>query len=491
MEQGPSALELLHPDGVARHTLVIGDGCPEVLRPRRPEPGAEQRADLLILAPTRAELRERNWLRDAADSAAAALAPDGVVYVLSPPRARARLRRLLAARGIEVTLAFVHDPSTSGVRCLVPVSPAAAAYAFTNLIATRPRRRRLALVALRARWFGRVLSGTLPHAGLAFSRPASRPLFAWLFASNDRAVRASVAVVTIGHRRVAGSVVAHGLANETATPTVVAKVGSPGPTGPTREAAILEGLAVRARAAGATVPEVLGIESDARRAVLFETPVPGRQVAAVLGEAPAQLTGLTRRLAEWLEGWNLDTRTMQLLSAEWLEEELAGPARALAPALSDGGGYLRWLESRCDAVAGTRVPLVATHNDLTMVNVFVERTGSLGVVDWEDAREQGFPLVDFYYAAADATAAADRYADRAGSFRRLFGEAASSTSTRMLEQRLVEALDLRPAVAELAFHACWIQHAAAEQRAGLESRQRPFLEILRSVAETTTSRSAA
>jgi hypothetical protein len=120
-----------------------------------------------------------------------------------------------------------------------------------------------------------------------------------------------------------------------------------------------------------------------------------------------------------------------------------------------------------------------------MVNVFVERSGSLGVVDWEDAREQGLPLVDFYYAAVDAAAAANRYANRLAAFREQFGDGAGSFSpARELERRLVAALGLRPEVVELAFHACWIQHADAEQRATREPGRRPFLEILRSVADS-------
>jgi hypothetical protein len=266
----------------------------------------------------------------------------------------------------------------------------------------------------------------------------------------------------------------------------VAKVGSTEDSGPAREAEILESLGRGARAAGAAVPEVLLVERDERRTILFETPVQGRVAAAVLGETPALLPGLSRRLADWLESWNLDTRSEQLLTATWLEREIGGPARALAPFLADGGRYLRWVESRCAAVAGTTVPLVATHNDLTMVNVFVSRSGSLGIVDWESARTHGLPLVDFYYAAADAASAADRYADRVVSFSALFGGAAPDPATRMLEGRVVDALGLPPALVELAFHACWLHHAAEEQRAGADSAPRPFLEILRSVAETTS-----
>lgn len=482
MEHGPSALELLHPNGVARHALVLGGGCPEVLRPRRPEPGARQLADLVVLAPTAGELREPNWLENAVAAAADLLAPDGVVYVISPPRGRARFTRLLAARDIDVKVAFAHDPSTAGPRSLVPISLVPATYAFTNLIATRPGRRRLVLSALRARPVARLLSRILPQAGLAAGRRTSRPLFTWLFASEETPVSAPLAVVSVGRN----GCVAHGFENGAATPAIVAKVGSSEDSGPAGEADLLERLGRGARAAGAAVPEVLLVDRDERRTILFESPVEGRLAAALLGETPALLPGLSRRLVDWLESWNLDTRSEQVLTETWLEHEIGRPARALAPALADGGRYLGWVESRCAAVAGTTVPFVATHNDLTMVNVFVSRSGSLGIVDWESARTQGLPLVDFYYAAADAASAADRYADRVASFSALFGGAAPDAATRMLERRVVDALGLPRAVVELAFHACWIHHAAEEQRAGADSAPQPFLEILRSVAETTS-----
>jgi hypothetical protein len=53
---------------------------------------------------------------------------------------------------------------------------------------------------------------------------------------------------------------------------------------------------------------------------------------------------------------------------------------------------------------------------------------------------------------------------------------------RELEARLARTLDLSPAAVELAFHACWIRHAVTEQRASEDPAPRPFLEILRSVA---------
>lgn len=480
MEPGPSPLELLHPDGIARRITVIGDGCPEALRPRRPEQAAGEPADLVILAPSQADLRDRRWAESAAEAAAGILAADGVVYVLSSPRPRRRIVRQLAERNIDCKLSLVHDPSRDSPRCLVPLTPEVATYAFTNLIATRPGRRRVVLRALRVGWLARVLGRTLPAIGVAATAPGSRPLFGWLFVTKE--VRLPLAVVTVSWRGSEGALVAHGFEDGATHPSVVAKVCAPGRRGPNEEAAVLRRLGPEARAAGAAVPEPLLVEIDNERAVVFETSLVGRAAAALLGESPALAPSVTMRLTEWLENWNLDTRSEQVLSAEWLESAV-GPARRLAPLLPEGDRYLEWLDGRCRSLAGATAPLVATHNDLTMVNVFVAPTGALGVVDWEAAREQDLPLVDFYYAAADAAAAAKRYVDRPAAFRTLFGaEAGKASLVRQLESRLVRALDLNPALAELAFHACWIRHATAEQGVGAQPEKRPFLEILRAVA---------
>jgi thiamine kinase-like enzyme len=480
MERGPSPLELLHPDGIARYVSVIGNGCPDVLKPERPMPRAGEHADLVIVAPTRAELGDRTWPQGAVEKAAGVLAADGVVYVLSPPRWRRRFSRLLAERDLGLKVSLAHDPDAKDLRCLVPLSPEVATYAYTNLIATRPGRRRLLLRALRVGWLARLVARTLPAAGFAAGAPTSRPLFAWLFAATDADVRAPLAVLSVSWRGSKGSLVAHGFEDGAALPSVVAKVRGSGTPAADDEAAVIRRLGPAARAAGAAVPEPLLVETGENRTVLFETPVEGRTAAAILGETPALVASVTTRLTEWLENWNLDTRSDEELSAEWLELAIAGPARALLPGEDR---YLQWLDSRCRSLAGTTVAFVATHNDLTMVNVFVAQSGALGVVDWEAARERDLPLVDFYYGAADAAAAGTRYADRPAAFREQFEESARAGSlARQLEARLTRTLDLSPAAVELAFHACWIRHALTEQRTSEDPAPRPFLEILRSVA---------
>ena len=480
MERGPSPLELLHPDGIARYVSVIGKGCPDVLRPKRPVPRAGEQADLVIVAPTRAELRERTWPQGAVEKAAGVLAADGVVYVLSPPRWRRRFSRLLAERGLGLKVSLAHDPDAKNLRCLVPLSPEVATYAYTNLIATRPGRRRLVLGALRVGWLVTACGRHAARSGLRCRR-RHEPASLRLALPRDGCRRS----------RTAGR--------------------------PERELAGLERVSRRPRFRGWSGTPVrgrkgarIGDTRGGRRGRRHPTPRPGSAGSRCSGpRAPARRDrpeqsgavrdpgrrphgcGDPRRDAR--PGRERDYATDNMV--EELESQHAlgrGTLRGMARACyrrtrthpPPGRGPLPAVpDSLCRSLVGTTVAFVATHNDLTMVNVFVAQSGALGIVDWEAGRERDLPLVDFYYGAADAAAAGTRYADRPGAFREQFEESARAGSfARQLEARLARTLDLSPAAVELAFHACWIRHAVTEQPASDDPAPRPFLEILRSVA---------
>jgi hypothetical protein len=118
-----------------------------------------------------------------------------------------------------------------------------------------------------------------------------------------------------------------------------------------------------------------------------------------------------------------------------------------------------------------------------MFNVLVGRNG-LGVVDWESAAVERFPLTDLAYAAVDAAAAAGRYEDRVSAFE----DCLSSDGQHVrlvggLLRRLATAVGATEEVAELSFHACWLHHAANEQRDARVDTKRPFVAILRQVAD--------
>jgi hypothetical protein len=224
-----------------------------------------------------------------------------------------------------------------------------------------------------------------------------------------------------------------------------------------------------ARAAGARIPRVLASGRAGRHPALVETPLGGRPAARVLRHEPERLADVAGGIASWLARWSAATARPRVAAAGWIEQELLDSdfVRRDLPA-----SYRDWLADRCASLAGTAVPLVAAHNDLTMWNIRLDVPGGPGVLDWAEARGDALPLTDLVYAVADAAAACDGYRDRAAAARAPLVEA--------LAERQSAALELRPSLSELCLHACWLRHAANEREAG--APERPFAEIVRWLA---------
>ncbi len=92
-------------------------------------------------------------------------------------------------------------------------------------------------------------------------------------------------------------------------------------------------------------------------------------------------------------------------------------------------------------------------------------------------------MTDFYYAAADAAAAAHGYADRPAAFNSCFGQAGAYTGLiALLARRLSASLNLTPAAVDLCFYATWLEHAVREQATSRTGDPRPFRAILDRVA---------
>jgi hypothetical protein len=488
MDGSLSPLELLHPDGTAPRAVVVGDGCPDQLVPSSllAEDGP---CDLVVIAPGPGEGKTTEWFRRALDLARRRLVADGVAYLLVTRRARRRALRALARSGLSADAAFLHLPSADQSRQLVPLSARPASYAFSNLVPARPSRRLLALAVLSLPGGARLLARMAPVVGVVARQSPSRQICQWLFDLDGAVTPAPAPVITASWQDPRSAFVLHRFAQGGDAPPRVAKIrpSADSGAGPAGEAEILGTLAAAARQAGVETPEPLRVESLDGRSLLLETAVSGRSAAAVLGDDPRRVPALQARLARWLESWSRLTARPQPLEAARLAADLIAPAELLAPLITDGGEYVDWLAERSAELAGTTVPLVSAHNDLTMANVLVAGSGSLGVVDWEAARADGLPLTDFFYSAADAAAAGSRYDDRTAAFVDCFGpEGCRSAALGELEESLRRALGLTPPVAQLCFHACWLHHGANEHRAvgreGRESTARPFLEIVRWVA---------
>jgi hypothetical protein len=171
---------------------------------------------------------------------------------------------------------------------------------------------------------------------------------------------------------------------------------------------------------------------------------------------------------------------MDPISFNHLERDILHPARRVMSGVSGGGQYMEWLTARCWAVGGRTLPLVATHNDLTMWNVVREKRGPLGVVDWETARESSYPFTDFTYAVTDAVFAAEGFADRSAAVASCFARIGRYRGLVLqLEQHLRQAVPAPDEWVELCFHACWLQHAANESANARATEPRVFAAIAR------------
>lgn len=356
------------------------------------------------------------------------LPPDGVALLRLPARARRRVAR-------EAELELGPAVLEIGGR-LVPAERGAVRWALGAVPASARGR----LAAAAPGW----ALGLAAPAAIA-RPPGSRPLGAWLGVGTSVVAARGAAFLLDGERV-----------------QLAAKVGA-GP--PARreltEARALTELGPAARAAGADVPEVVEEGELRGRPLLVATGVEGRPASVLLAERPDRRDALVGRIADWLLRWNLATAAEATLSRELVEREVLAPARGV-------GTLVPELERLARAAEGRPVRLVAAHNDLTTANVLVARDGHLAVVDWDTAAPRGVPLTDLFYAVADAEAATRGFTDRV------------AVTSGEHEQRFRDALGLDDAVADLCFHACWLRHAANESLR--DQRERPFLEIARTVA---------
>ena len=480
-----SLLELLHPDGTATQSLVLGSRCPVMLLPMsRME--ASKYADLIILAPTATECRTSDWLQKAVQSVSQKLDANGVAYVLAPPWWRLRIRKLLTNHGLTIDQAIVHLPDQESSRYLVPLSPIPAHYAFSKLLPLPQWGRLLATVGFGFLGCDKLFRHILPAVGLVVRRPGARPLFNWLFWLRPQAHRSGSVVISTSWRGREGAVIIYRFLNHEELPSAVAKINltltRTAAGNRIAEAGILASLGPSARSAGAQVPQRLSLGEVNEHPVLLQTMICGRSIASLLSSQPSRLVELMERVISWLESWNRSTMVIKPLDSELLERELLTSADLLAPLLEQGDEYRNWLNKCCLTLTGASVPLVATHNDLTMWNILLGEQGRLGVIDWESAREKGFPFVDFFYAVTDAVTVAGSYVDRSKAFNECF---ASGTYEGMVGQfmtRLRRVVQIPDEMAGLCFHACWLHHAANELHSTSPSDPRPFLQIVQWLA---------
>ena len=474
-------LELILPQGISRRSLVVGSNCP----PRLCSPGGLPAgpADLAVLAPSDAELRDGAWLGSSAATLMRSLDLDGVLYVVAPPRARPRLRKILQTEGAEVIRPVLHYTDWSRSQYLVPLDGGPGLYAVRHLMGLPGVKAAVANRALQLPWVIRLLRDHHPRVAMAAQRSGARPLGDWLAQSLGYSQWTGGVLVKSKWRNEQGTAVIFSIDPKGSLRNVgklaldrelqAERVG--------REYAALLRLSPVARSSGAEVPEGR-VASTGPGSLLIESAIDGLSAAELFRLHRESFPRVLARITDWLEQWNRRTVRTRLAEPEWLEAQVLQPAAAL-PELRERPAYLAWLRQRCAALAGHAVPVVAAHNDLTLSNLVITPDGRLGVLDWEAAGER-MPLADLFYAAADAASAEDYYANRVKAFERCFE--AGGPWHRLVgdsEERLRRATNTSSQIADLSFHACWVEHAAAEAAKRAPGEPRPFLQIVERIAD--------
>jgi Ser/Thr protein kinase RdoA (MazF antagonist) len=469
-------LELLHPDGAARHRRILGRNCGQHLCPPQPDSADDVPSDLLIIAPDVDERRDPAFLQQVTTSLVTGMAPDGMAYVLAPAKWRRRLYRGLST-DFMVGPTLAHLPPRQADQYFVPPEGRVMRHTVAVLTSLRPRHRRLVDSALHVPGIGLLIARLLPEVGTVIRPARARALLHWLGVEGGLP---STAVIRTKWRGQGGTAVMHCFVGSDERPAAVVKaVLTPSLAGRVeREAAALRLLAPAAARAGVRVPHARIITSPADHPLLVQSCLDGRPAVTLFAEGLHAL-GLVERLAGWLESWNRATVTPGVLDEQWIDRELVIPAQRIAPLLSKGGDYLTWLREFAAGLLGSSLPRVASHNDLTMGNVLLAQDALPGVIDWEVAREDGIPLTDFFYLAVDAFAAARGTSDRAETMATCFSESSTVGGAVMrMAESMARAVQLPARLIPICFHACWIQHAANELEKRPQAPVKPFLAVV-------------
>jgi aminoglycoside phosphotransferase len=442
-------------------------------------------ADLVILAPSPEESARADWLGKAVRDAAASLSQDGLLYLLAYRRQRRELQALLNACGLAVVVVLLHHPNWAEARTLIPLESGPLTYAFSRLIRTNLTRRSAALTIMGLPGVLPLVRRLLPAVGLVAQRPGARRQTTW-FTRLLQTQRDDVGVVlSTSWRGQKGAVLLHAVHSRQGQPLAIAKtwLSAEGEATAAREAAGLEEIARRAADAGARTPTLLQRGWLGEQPYLVETAVSGEKASVLLQRRPEQLEDVLGRLVKWLLVWNLTTVQRKVLSQEMLEELLLRPGDELAASLGVGEGYNIYVAGLAHRLLGRQGTFVATHGDLTMVNVLIDQDMRLGVIDWETAKASGLPLADLFYTAVDAVAALDDYRDRPAAFRACFAPGGRYRSlVADLQARFVDQLALTPDQIALSFHASWLSYALAERRETAKAAPDEFLRIARGAA---------
>lgn len=482
---------LLHPHGDIRELVVLGAAeCPAWLTGGgHLLPAADAgTADVLLVMPNGQERADGRWLERAAARASELLAHDGIAIVLAPAGWRRRFIRLLHRHAPVQSRVFVHTRQGGWSDYLFTVDRAVLASMTETLRLSRRHQLLLRLMAVAPLGLVRRAARSGRRAMEVVQRRGARPLFDWASAAGGATLEGGGVMLRAKSRGPSETAVVSVFGRDAGESAIVKTALNPFAADRlARQVAVMPRLTAGAARAGAAVPELRPASFADGRGWLGMNMLRGIPAAVHLPREPQQLFPLLALLEHWLSAWaQLTCRALPADRAR-LDQEILTPAIRLAPLLARGESYVSWLHDQCDALLGTPLPAVATHGDLSMSNVLIADGAPLGIIDWDEARGDGLPLTDFFYASADAVAAASGYRDRVKAFAECCdpGTAAGAFVTAA-SHRLAGSIGLTPSATALLRHATALHHAGNEHLQD-GAAERPFLAMVQILADSTTA----
>jgi hypothetical protein len=344
------------------------------------------------------------------------------------------LQRILRLRGA-CAYVYVLAPSVDRARVGAPLLPRSVHGA---------RRLRDVLVPISARLHARQIGGHSAEVVVLVTR--SVPPGQWVASLTGLADRPTTVAATLSWRGRSGGATA--LVRVRGVPVRFVKIAFD----EARAQRLRREQTSLAAAAASTegviaIPRARVLRENDGLTFLVEDAVDGRVAA---GLRPFELEQVFVHLADWLITWH--ERTVEVMDA-------AEHVLELADRLDVDARYRSWLGEALAPFAD-QLPRVAVHGDLTMWNVLSTRTGSIAVVDWEDACAHGPLLGDLLYATVDAELMHGSHERRLQAFDAVFS--AFPTTIGKIGRRAAGRLVLDAAVVSLAVHETWLRHAANE-----------------------------
>ena len=224
-----------------------------------------------------------------------------------------------------------------------------------------------------------------------------------------------------------------------------------------REARVLNALRERSPQVVGSIPEVVAW-ADGDRPLLIETALVGSPLTrAMVQTSPSRYID---EVVSWLIRLPRDNRGGAAPFERLIGEPLARFAESFPEGATERDLVARTLEV-VEPVRAAPIPHVFEHGDLSNPNLIWLPAGRVGVVDWELAEEEGFPLHDLSFFLAFATFAlrrSRRVEERLLAFDDAFFGRGGWAWSRVIAY--AEGLGLDEALLSPLFVACWARYTA-------------------------------